>query len=257
MKKNILIMAIAGLLIGFTACNKDENETGASGVDASKTSKINKGEPVNFKFTKAPEGSTVLWSVTPNKDVKINASGNVATILFSNSGSYVVNATYGVEKGSSAISVQDSVYKPSTGGSGTGELPTIAALTGDQVDIIIKKAPDSIGLPGLYFDMVTKNKYKCLNNVLLVSRTDATDANVNVYKIEFTGVQIPTSEYCAAGEAVAKGATYLYPIAEGESKLQITLNGTVYKGAITRKGAIISIVWTYTSGVTISPLTIN
>lgn len=207
MKKNILIMAVAGLLIGFTSCNKDENETGASGIDASKTSKINKGEPVNFKFTKAPEGSTVLWSVTPNKDVKINASGNVASILFSNSGSYTVNATYGVEKGSSAISVQDSVYKPSTSGSGTGELPTIATLTGDQIAVNIKKAPDSMGMTGLYFDFVTKNKYKCLNNTLLVNRVDVTDANVKVYKIEFTGVQIPISEYCAAGEAVAKGAT--------------------------------------------------
>ena len=56
MKTKMLIVAIATLMVGFTSCKKDKNEpvSTQSGLDASKTSKIKKGEPVSFNFSQAP-----------------------------------------------------------------------------------------------------------------------------------------------------------------------------------------------------------
>jgi hypothetical protein len=250
MKRNILIMMIAALLIGFLACNKDENEPGASKLEASKTEKIKLGEPVLFKFSEAPAGSAVQWTVSPDNDVKVTANGNTASILFGQKGNYFVNATLGTLKGTSEVSIQDSIYNPG-GGS-----PTIVPLTGDQIAITVTKMPDSIGKIGLNLAFVTKNKYKCMNNSLLFTRMDENNTTPT-YKINFSGVEIPADANCTGGESLAQGATVFYPIAVGNSALEIILNGIVYKGSINKTGSTITISWTYTSGVTISPLVLN
>lgn len=243
-------MAIASVLIGITACNKNETDPVATNLEASKSTKIKIGEPVSFKFNDAPQGSTVTWTVIPDKDVKINASGNQASILFANAGNYSVNARYGALTGSSAVSVLDSVYNP--GGS-----PTIVPLTGDQIAITVSKMPDSMGLIGLNLSFLTNKKYKCLNNKLLFARTDKVENDITTYQIEYNGVEIPRDNDCTAGEAHSKGETSFYPIANGESKLVVKLNGVQYTGTITKAGTSITIGWSYTSGITISPLNLK
>ena len=252
MKKIILIMTIAGLMLSFTACNKDENGPAVSNLEASKSAKIKKGEPVSFKLAGAPEGSAVLWNVTPDKDVKITAAGNIASVFFANAGSYTVNATYGTLKATSTVSVQDSIYNPGTGGTST-----VVSLTGDQIAIAVTKMPDSMGLVGLNLSFVTKNKYKCMNNTLLFTQAVESSNSIKTYKIEFTGVEIPGDNFCASGESYSSGVTGFYPIADGESKLVIILNGITYQGTINKTSTAITIAWPYSSIVTITPLTIT
>ena len=247
MKTNILIVAIATLLLGFTSCNKDENEPILSGIDASKTSKIKKGEPVNFKFSKAPDGSTVQWSVVPDKEVQLCASGNTASMLFCKAGSYNVNANYGTLEGSVEVSVQDSIYNPGGGGSSSNE-----PLTGDQIFITVTKV-DSMGVNGLDFSYITEKKYKCLNHTLMFD---------NIFsgqdlKVDFKSVFIPSDEFCTSGEDYAYSGTSWYPIALGSHVFEVVLDGKTYTGSFIKSGSTYTFTWPYTSGVTITPLVIN
>ena len=247
MKTKMLIVAIATLMVGFTSCKKDKNESVStqSGLDASKTSKIKKGEPVSFKFSQAPEGSTVIWTVTPFDNVQINPTGNVATIQFSNAGFYSVNASYSNFKGSTNVSVQDSIYNP---GGGT---PTYEPLTGDQIFITVSKT-DSMGFSGLIFRFITEKKYQCLNHTLLF---DNNFSGQNL-QVVFKSVMIPSPENCTLGEDNASGANTWFPIVEGNHVFEVILDGKTYTGSFVKNGGTYTFTWPYTSGVTITPLVI-
>lgn len=251
MKTKILIAAMATLMLGFISCNKDKNEPTQSltqsTVDASKTSKIKKGEPVNFKFSQAPEGSTVQWNVIPFIEVQISASGNTASILFGNAGSYTVNATFDKLRGSINVSVLDSIYIPGGGGA-----PTYEPLTGDQIFITVSKM-DSVGITGLDFRFITEKKYNCLNHTLLFDN-NLSGQNLQVV---FNSVMIPTVESCNPGEDYASGGTAWYPIGEGNHGFEVVLDGTTYTGSFEKSGSTYTFTWPYTSGVTITPLVIN
>jgi hypothetical protein len=247
MKTNKLILAIAAILLGFTSCNKDENEPTLSNVAASKTSLIKIGEPVNFTFSQAPEGSAVEWNVLPGDNAQISASGNTASVQFSIAGSYTVNAAYGAMRGSASVSVQDSIYNPGGGGTATYE-----PLTGDQVFITVTRI-DSMGISGLDFSYITENTYSCLNNNLLLDNF----FNGKDLKVEFKSVYIPSEEYCLPGEDNASSGTAWYPIDEGSHVFEVVLDGTTYSGSFIKSGTSYTFTWPYISGVTLTPLTIN
>ncbi|MEI7982061.1 MAG: hypothetical protein WCI71_10440 [Bacteroidota bacterium] len=254
MKTRMLIVAIATLMLGFTSCKKDRNDpnptnnngTTQSGLDASKTAKIKKGEPVSFKFSQAPEGSTVIWTVVPFDNVQINPTGNLATIQFSNAGVYSVNASYSNFKGSTNVSVLDSIYNP---GSGT---PIYEPLTGDQIFITVS-ATDSMGFSGLIFRYITEKNYQCLNHTLLF---DNNFSGQNL-QVVFKSVMIPSIEYCTSGEDNASGATCWFPITDGNNGFEVILDGKTYTGSFRKNGGTYTFTWPYTSGVTITPLVIN
>jgi len=249
MKTKMLIVAIATLMVGFTSCKKDKNEPiqSQSGIEASKTSKINKGEPVNFIFSQAPSGSTVQWSVVPFNDVQITSSGNTASILFGNAGSYSVNASFSKFKGSTSVSVQDSIYNPGGGGS-----PTYEPLAGDQIFITVSST-DSMGISGLIFRYITEKKYQCLNHTLLFDN-NFSEQNL---QIVFKSVMIPSPDFCSTGEDYASGGTTWFPIADGNHGFEVVLDGKTYSGSFVKSGATCTFTWPYSSGVTITPLVIN
>jgi len=250
----MLIVAIATLMVGFTSCKKDRNDpnptnnngTTQSGLDASKTAEIKKGEPVSFKFSQAPEGSTVIWTVVPFNNVQINTTGNVATIQFSNAGVYSVNASYSNFKGSTNVSVMDSIYNP---GGGT---PTYEPLTGDQIFITVSST-DSSGFGGLIFRYITEKKYQCLNHNLLFDNIFS-EQNLQVV---FKSVMIPSADFCSSGEDYASGGTCWFPIADGNHGFEVLLDGKTYTGSFVKSGATYTFTWPYTSGVTLTPLVIN
>jgi len=247
MKTKILIAAMAALLLGFTSCNKDENEQTLAGIDASKTSKIKKGEPVNLTFSRAPDESAVQWSVAPDNDVQINASGNTASVLFSEAGTYTINAIYGALKGSIDVSVLDSIYNP-----GGGDTPIYEPLTGDQIFITVARY-DSMGISGLDFRYITEKKYNCLNHTLLLGNIFS---GQNL-KVVFNCVFIPSGEFCTPGEDYASSGTAWYPVEEGSHAFEVFLDGITYTGSLVKSGSTYTFTWPYTSGVTITPLVIN
>ncbi|MCX6245903.1 MAG: hypothetical protein NTU98_14510 [Bacteroidetes bacterium] len=247
MKTKIMIVAFATLLLGITSCNKkdrNDNQPAPTSVSASKTSKIKKGEPISFSFSQAPAGSNVLWTVAPASDVQINPSGNSASVLFNNAGSYTVNASYGSLNGSVQIGVIDSIYNP--GGGGT---PTYQPLTGDQIFITVSKM-DSMGITGLGFRFITANKYNCLNHSLLFDN----NFSGQDLQVVFNWVYIPSEESCTAGEDYASSGTSWFPVAEGTHGFEVVLDGNTYTGSFVKSGSTFTFTWPYTSGVTVTPL---
>jgi hypothetical protein len=247
MKTKILIAAFAAMLLGFTSCKKDANEPTLQGLNASKTSDIKKGEPVNFTFSQAPEQSIVQWNVVPETEVQINASGNTASVLFGNPGFYTINAIYGDIRGKVDVVVEDSIYNP-----GGGDTPTYEPLTGDQVFITVTRY-DSMGNGGLDFRYITEKKYTCLNHTLLFD---------NIFsgqdlKVDFKSVFIPGETFCQEGEDYASGGTAWYPLEDGSHGFEVVLDGVIYTGSFVKNGSTYSFTWPYTSGVTITPLVIN
>ena len=236
-KKLFLFLSLASLVL--ISCNQLEN-VASSTIDASKTSNIRKGEPVIFKFSSIPDGSNVVWKVTPEAGVTLNATGSKASALFSIAGRYSINATYANAVVNTNVLVIDSVYTPTVNSLTplvNGETLNVSAIINDS---------SSVGKKDIVLTLVftTSNKYNCLNNFLL-SRVDPLTG-----VISFDGVFTPDPKFCSAGEKEAQGALTLTPDPTAETnKLEISLGGISYKGYYYVLNKQLYIFWPYTNGI--------
>lgn len=247
MKKIICLLYVSVLISGFISCMKEDDKPDNSKLDASKTTGIKKGEPVTFRYSEVSGGSILKWEVIPDKNLQINAEGNMATILFNAAGLYNVTASAGQLKSCVNVTVQDSVFHP--GGTGSS---SIDALKGDQVNFSISKM-DSMGISGLVLSFSTQKKYPCLNHLLLFDQS--TDGSA--WKITLKGVYRPGGEFCTPGDDVAKATTSLYPVSDGRHVFEVVLDNITYTGFFVKSGSKFTFTWPFTSGVTLSPLVIN
>jgi len=236
-KKLFLFLSLASLVL--ISCNQLEN-VASSTIDASKTSNIRKGEPVIFKFSSIPDSSNVVWKVTPEAGVTLNATGSKASALFSIAGRYSINATYANAVVNTNVLVIDSVYTPTVNSLTplvNGETLNVSAIINDS---------SSVGKKDIVLTLVftTSNKYNCLNNFLL-SRVDPLTG-----VISFDGVFTPDPKFCSAGEKEAQGALTLTPDPTAETnKLEISLGGISYKGYYYVLNKQLYIFWPYTNGI--------
>ncbi|MBZ5856797.1 PKD domain-containing protein [Flavihumibacter profundi] len=246
MKKLHFLLAILAIGLVFQACKK-ENSSSSLSIKASKSTSIKMGEPVVFHVSSADTIARVNWQVSPSSAVQINASGSSASILFGQAGTYTVEASANGLYSTTSVTVTDSIYNPGENSQGSA----IVTLVGDQF-ALTPSVIDSMGNSGLVISVISKDDYDCLNHYLLYNY----DHNGNDYAIEFTGVSIPTS-YCTVGKAKAAAQLFFYPVSEGTHGFDIKLNGTTYSGSFVKEGNGYSFTWPYTSGVTISPLSVN
>lgn len=242
MKK--VTIAVLGFLfaVSFVACKKNDVQ-GNANLEASKTSSIQKSEPVLFTLSQVATGSTVNWSVSPSANTQISASGNQASIKFAQKGNYTVTAVSGSITASSSITVLDSVYTDSV----SQKPPTLLPFSAGEVIRITASRIDSGSTSGLLFSALTTNRYTCLSNSLKSSFT----SGANNYGINFTGVSVPAG--CTTGTAKAGSFNDFYPIASGTSTLTINFNGTNYTGSIVKTDTIYTINWADTTRITITP----
>ncbi|HVM88703.1 MAG TPA: hypothetical protein VMT76_10990 [Puia sp.] len=254
--KKLLLLAFLTTLSYF-ACKKNEvSDPGTANLSAAKTASIQRGEPVVFRYnTTSPD--SVSWTVSPSDSVVIRSYGDSASIIFKNSGKYQVKASAG--SGSSTIGVtvdtvfyNDSSRYPIDSINHSNDTASLVPLTGDQISIT-PSLLDSINNSGIVFSLVSTNKYNCLNNYLSV---DVSVSGVND-NININGVYTPAPSACESGTKQSIGYAYIYPVADGTYSLNIKLNGTTYSGSYTKNGKSVKFTWKYSSGVTISPQTIN
>lgn len=240
MKPKKLLLLLTVVLVALVSCNQMEEVTSTT-LDASKTSNIKKGEPVIFKFNNIPDGSVVVWKVTPEEGVDINANAGIASVLFSKAGNYNINATYANAVVKANVVVIDSVYNPTVNSLTpliNGETLNVTAIINDS---------SSVGKPDILLSLVfsTSNKYNCLNNFLLTRVDPFTGI------ISFDGVFTPDSRFCSAGEKTAQGVVTLNPDPNSKSnKLEIVLDGTPYKGYYYVSNKQLYVYWPYQSGIT-------
>jgi hypothetical protein len=161
-------------------------------------------------------------------------------------------------KGNARIATTDSSHIPgdscrtdSCRGGGTRPRDTTLSLTGDQIRIS-PASIDSGNVSGLVFASLTERSYPCASSNLLTYITSSTDSGYTVY---YTGVYIPGT--CTTGQAQARSTRTIFPVQNGSHRFNVVLNGTMYTGSFTKTGNQYNFNWPYTSGVTISPLTIN
>jgi hypothetical protein len=146
--------------------------------------------------------------------------------------------------------ITDTTRTDSSGHGGGIKRDTILPLTADQIHITPSKI-DSGGVSGLALSAITANNYPCSNNYLL---TGLATFGGN-YTLFFPGVNIPAN--CSGGLAQAQGARTLFSVNDGSHVFKVVLNGITYTGSFVKTGSQYTFTWPYTSGVTISPLTIN
>jgi hypothetical protein len=250
MNKSILTTLVVVIMIGFCSCEKKDSEPMGTPptLEVQLAGDAHIGQPIIFKLPSVAAATTVNWTVTPNK-ATINASGNTATISFQTSGSYVVNGTSGSASGSSTVKVDSVNYLPVNG------TTVVPFSTGEQLIITAKRNDSSATTSGLTFTMQTVGSYSCQNSILSFTATNGS-GGAATYAINIAGISVPLVG-CTAGSSKSSGsASTKVPLPAGTTTLTIGFNGTVYTGSIVKTGNSYSINWSYTSGVTISPLSL-
>ena len=248
MKTTILCMSVISAIIAFSSCKKEDQVTPIATLLASKTTAISIGEPISFSATGKTGTDSISWSVTPASSATISPSSNLAFISFKQQGKYTVTAKSNGFLASQVVTVTNNVYVSSTTTSNNGD-ESIVALTGDQIKIT--PSFDTTGNVKLY--AVTTKSYKYLNNILI---SDSSFSG-NTSTINYTGVYIPSQSNGIAGQQAAFTNNLIKDSVNGTYNLIINLNSVTYKGSYTKSGNTTTFTWPYTSGVTISPLTIT
>ena len=132
----------------------------------------------------------------------------------------------------------------------SGGTATTVALTGDQIRITPSLISDTANY--IYITSETLNNYNCLNNTLMT----VVNSSASSQTVEYTGVLIPAAAYCNAGQKKATITNVLYLPTNGTYNFVVKLNGTSYTCSVVKNGNSITFSWPYTSGVTISPLSL-
>ncbi len=285
MKKILIPILLFAGTVGYLSCQKEHSSDPAP-VVADKTEGIKKGEPIVFSVEN-PSGAAAKWNVSPSNNVLLSSDGNTATILFRRASSYLVTASTGGSVARITVNVNDSIYCDSTGhcydstiidtcrfgncaprdtiphdtipGDTTPHNPgprdSIWSLQGDQIHITPVKI-DSGSITGLLIKASTTNSYPCTNNYLLTNViSGGNDTTGKLYTFKYPGVQVPAA--CNGGTAQSGSTRSLFPVANGTHTFKVVVNGITYTGSVTKTGNQYSFNWPYSSGVTISPLTIN
>lgn len=239
-----LLWLAAALTIG--SCKKDNSttstSTGTGSLQASKTTAIKQNEPVAFRFNNPPAGATVSWSVSPASTAQITSKADSAIILFTASGSYTVSAKAGSQTMTTVVSVNDSVY--------TAVTYSTVALTSDNI-ALTPAVYDTLGQYGLMISAQTAKSYTGNANFLNVNATYSAMQD----SLSFTGVSTPSTTQTGQSPATAKLATPRKQ--DGTYTFKVMLNGTLYFGSYVKSGGKFTFTWPYSSGVTISPLTVS
>lgn len=247
MKKGLLIIMAAFLMVGYISCKKDDAAvTADNSLQVSKTTAIQKGEPVVFTFPQAAATSDVKWSVSPANTAQINANGNKASVSFGESKEYTVTATSAGTTASSKVSVTNQAFN-TVSASGTlqpfqdGETFKAGAIAIDSGAIY-----NGVGL-----SVLTTKQYDCLSSVIVTEVTK----DANGYTITYTGVKI-NRDYCENGKSYAGAFNFLTELKEGTNTLNIIVNGKTYTGTIVKADKKYTITWPDASVVSISPTTL-
>ena len=250
MKKIILFTALLLSLLNFTACKKEAStNTTASTLLTSKAVNIKQGEPVVFKISSVQDTAGISWAVTPKVNTQISPTGSQSIIVFKAKGQYTVSASFKGQSVYTIVNVGDSVYTDTTS---TGSYSVISnSLAEDQITLTPSLAGDSTNY--ISISAVTKNRYNCLNNSLAYTLTTGN----NAYSINFTGVNSPDGSGCIAGTKTGTAFTTLYAPEDGTYTFSVILNGITYNVSFVKSAKKYTFTWSYTSGVLISPLTIN
>jgi|SRR5579862_6369763 len=261
MKNSISVFACALLMIGFAvSCKKNSNGSTSKPVLSLSSSSVKRNQPLVATTNVISANLVVRWSVnsSPN-NTWISPSGNRSVILFSNSGNYTITASYFADSSattpydssSSPVTVTDSLYNDSTGTwASCNSLVQEPIPNNDQIFI----SPVSYSDTGLVFVAHTQLTYGDQYPLLDYSLIPDTTAG---YGFVFGTVTESPCGFVTGTAMPATGILSIHALTAGTNDFTIMVDGTIYAGTLTVTGNQCIISWNYTSGVTISPLSIT
>jgi hypothetical protein len=290
MKRILIPLLLLIGVAGYLSCQKVQDST--SSLTASKTSGIKKCEPVIFTVNNN-NGQPIKWLAGVPVNVRVISAdagdSNNLKVVFLQPGNHTVQASWGGRSVSITVNVIDSCYRDSSAvshycscyidtipGNPTDTIPghptdtipghptdsipgdtiinhphdTTLSLVGDQI-YIMPAIIDTAGYSGLILYSITQHNYVCYNHSLNTLVTGIGGS----YTLTYTGVYVPAN--CQGGMAPAQSSRVLLPIQDGTHAFSVVLNNVTYTGSFTKTGGHYAFTWPYTSGVIISPLTLN
>jgi hypothetical protein len=253
--KNTLIL-ISTVTLLIISCAKDPQiDLNPKPAIVFSKSSVKIGEPLYATSSGGPAGTTVQWTTGTNGQVWSSVNSDTATFLFTSAGTYEVKAVFisgsnitGYDSSSTTITVIDSLFTDTS----TLHCNVIIQKTlspDDQVSL----TPISFSDTGLIFVAHTKNSYDhspildCGGNLPPTGGSFECDFNSTLL-FPCLGSPLP---------APAVGIVSFTSVTSGTFPLIFKLNGTTFSGGLTITNTQATITWSYSSGVTISPLTIQ
>jgi hypothetical protein len=250
-----LSLAAAASLIG---CNKQSGKSSASKPAlAISKSTVERGEQLTVSVKDLPVSAAIKWSIFPSPGTRVLPGRNEATAFFGNPGTYTLTANFYADSSaptpydSSAlpIHVSDSIYTPPA--------PVTAdtsSLVGDQIAIEPIFATDSAGV---YMLVQTRNVYDCWPGLLYSFTVYGNTMTLNCMEVTSTIPLVDCGGVRNTAQAFLSTAIGGVRTPNGVYTFNVILNNIVYAGTLTITDQNYTFGWSYSSGVTISPLQIN
>ena len=210
------------------------------------------GEPLYATLSGQAANTNVAWSSNPGGHIWPTTNTDSAIYIFTSPGTFTVKANFQSRINGSNdstdgnVAVTDSIFSDTV--SATCDVIAVKNLTADDQ---INLTPVDYSDTGLVFVAHTTNLYN--HSPLLNSNGDI--------QITESGFEVDISSAlifpCSGSPAPAIGLVALTGLTNRTYTLSIKLNNITYSGTMTVTDSNISITWIYSSGVTISPLTIQ
>jgi len=242
------------------SCAKDPqiNTSGSNpkpSLSFSKTD-VKIAEPLLATTSGQTAGSVVHWTTNENGHVGVSVSTDSAFLVFTNSGTYTVTATYSSTNGatpydssSATITVNDSIYSNVPPTPLDCSADSIKSLLPDDELTVSPILTDS----GLVFVAISKKIYG--NSAFLNASGNLSGAG-GMYEADLDS----TLNYVCYGSSIPGQAYSIISMIDatnGTYTLIFKLNGITYQGSFSLTSTGITINWKYTQGIIISPLTVQ
>ncbi len=212
------------------------------------------GEPLYATLTGQATNTNVAWSSDSGGHIWPTPNTDSAVYIFTSPGTYTVKANFQSHINGSNDStdgnviVTDSIYSDTV----TVTCDVIAVknlMAGDQIFL----TPVDYSDTGLVFVAHTADLY---DHSPLLNSNGEIHVSVSGFEVDISSaLTYPCSGSIAS--APAFGLVALTGLTSKTYNLSFKVNNTTYSGTMTVTDSNISFNWTYTSGVTISPLTIQ
>jgi hypothetical protein len=254
--KNIKSLLFLFLTLSFfiLSCSKNSSSTSTKPILLLSKTTVKIGEPLYATLTGQASNTNVAWSSSSSGNVWPTPTTDSAIYIFTSPGTYTVKANFQSRVNGSNdstdgnIIVTDSIFSDTV--TATCNVIVIKNLTADDQ---INLTPVDYSDTGLVFVAHTTNLY---DHSPLLNSNGEIHITESGFEVDINSALIYPC-FGSTAPAPAVGIVAITGLTNRTYTLSFKLNSTTYSGTMTTTDSNITINWTYSSGVTISPLTIQ
>jgi hypothetical protein len=249
-----LLFLILTLSFLTLSCSKNPVSTNDKPILFLSKTTVKIGEPLYATLSSQAANTNVAWSSDSGGHIWPTPNTDSAIYIFTSPGTFTVKANFQSNINGSNDStdgnviVTDSIFSDTV--TATCDVIVVKNLTADDQ---INLTPVDYSDTGLVFVAHTTNLY---SHSPLLNSNGEIHVSENGFEVDISSALIfPCSGSTAPAPAI--GLVTLTGLTNKTYTLSFKLNNTTYTGSMTVTDSNISLNWTYSSGVTISTLTIQ